>query len=367
MQSFIVGGAVRDQLLGLPVNDRDHVVVGATVEQMQAQGFIQVGRDFPVFLHPESHEEYALARTERKQGTGYRGFLVHASPDVTLEQDLSRRDLTINAMALTEAGELIDPYGGQRDLNARLLRHVSVAFAEDPVRILRVARFAARFTEFTVAPETSELMRTMVRAGEADALVAERVWQEISRGLLEVRPSRMVEVLDRCGALERVAAGLNLALDSHGATRLDALAESGHPLSARFAAWILLADVSLASIDQLCDFWRVPAACRDMATMLVRENSTIMQLLELNNDALLSLIERCDGLRRDERFMELIGVAAALAQEIDRVSERLPHVRRALNAIGRVDAGALARSAQPADIPQVIRAARLAALNEASR
>ncbi|MCX7201115.1 MAG: multifunctional CCA tRNA nucleotidyl transferase/2'3'-cyclic phosphodiesterase/2'nucleotidase/phosphatase, partial [Burkholderiales bacterium] len=225
MQSYLVGGAVRDALLGLGLRDRDWVVVGATPQQMQDQGYTQVGRDFPVFLHPTSHEEYALARTERKTAPGYRGFVVHAQPDVTLEQDLARRDLTINAIAacalidrstgqfgndvdLTPA-DLIDPYGGQRDINAKLLRHVTDAFREDPVRILRVARFAARFHDFSVVPETLQLMKNMVADGEADALVAERVWQELSRGLMEAKPSRMFEVLRECGALERLLPEVN--------------------------------------------------------------------------------------------------------------------------------------------------------------
>ena len=210
MQIYQVGGAVRDGLLGLPVQDRDWVVVGATPEQMAALGFAPVGRDFPVFLHPDTHEEYALARTERKSGRGYRGFTVQASPEVTLEQDLARRDLTINAIAAAPewapsgaacAQGLIDPFGGQRDLRARVLRHVSPAFREDPVRILRVARFAARFHDFTIAPETLALMRAMVAEGEAAHLVPERVWQELARGLMEKHPERMFAVLRECGAL----------------------------------------------------------------------------------------------------------------------------------------------------------------------
>jgi tRNA nucleotidyltransferase (CCA-adding enzyme) len=204
MRAYIVGGAVRDGLLGLPVQDHDWVVVGATPEDMLAQGFRPVGKDFPVFLHPDTQEEHALARTERKTAPGYRGFVFHTSPDVTLEEDLVRRDLTINAIARAEDGSLVDPYGGQRDLQARVFRHVSDAFAEDPVRILRVARFAARFPEFTVAPETNALMRRMVELGEVDALVAERVWQELARGLMEQTPSRMFDVLRGCGALARI-------------------------------------------------------------------------------------------------------------------------------------------------------------------
>ena len=210
MNIYAVGGAIRDELLGVPVQDRDYVVVGATPEQMVAQGYRPVGKDFPVFLHPETHEEYALARTERKTAAGYHGFQFYYAPDVTLEEDLARRDLTINAMAreVRPDGELtgpvVDPFGGQRDLQAKLFRHVSDAFLEDPVRILRIARFAARFADFTVAPETLALMRKMVADGEVDALVAERVWREVSRGLMEKKPSRMFEVLRECGALARI-------------------------------------------------------------------------------------------------------------------------------------------------------------------
>ena len=204
MKTYVVGGAIRDELLGLPVVDRDHVVVGATPEEMVALGFRPVGRDFPVFLHPETHEEYALARTERKTAPGYHGFVFHASPEVSLEQDLARRDLTINAIAKSEDGILIDPYGGRQDLEARVLRHVSPAFVEDPVRVLRVARFFARFNDFVIAPETLALMRQLVVGGEVDHLVPERVWQELAKGLMEARPSRMIESLRHCGALARL-------------------------------------------------------------------------------------------------------------------------------------------------------------------
>ncbi|MGE5770339.1 MAG: multifunctional CCA tRNA nucleotidyl transferase/2'3'-cyclic phosphodiesterase/2'nucleotidase/phosphatase, partial [Betaproteobacteria bacterium] len=204
MEIYLVGGAVRDELLGRANADRDYVVVGASPEQMLAQGFRPVGKDFPVFLHPQTGEEYALARTERKTGRGYHGFAVHAAPDVTLEDDLARRDLTINAMARSADGVLIDPFHGRRDLAEGILRHVGPAFAEDPVRILRLARFAARFADFTVAPETLETMRGMVADGEVDHLVAERVWQELATGLMENRPSRMFQVLRDCGALARL-------------------------------------------------------------------------------------------------------------------------------------------------------------------
>jgi tRNA nucleotidyltransferase (CCA-adding enzyme) len=204
MKTYIVGGAVRDAMLGLAIKDRDYVVVGATPAAMLAQGFIPVGKDFPVFLHPQTHEEYALARTERKTAPGYKGFVFHTDAAVTLEEDLIRRDLTINAMAQDENGQLIDPFGGRQDLAQKIFRHVSPAFAEDPVRILRLARFAARFPQFTVAPETNHLMQQMVTAGEVDALVPERVWQELARGLMEQQPSRMFAVLRECGALQRI-------------------------------------------------------------------------------------------------------------------------------------------------------------------
>src|ERR1700694_4162979 len=243
MKVYSVGGSVRDELLGLPVQDRDHVVVGADPDEMARRGFRPVGADFPVFLHPETNEEYALARTERKTAPGYKGFAFHADSSVTLEEDLRRRDLTINAMARGEDGVLVDPYHGERDLRAGLLRHVSDAFAEDPVRILRVARFAARFG-FAVAPETMALMRRMVQSGEADALVPERVWQELSRGLMEKSPSRMIAVLRECAALARILPELDRSFSHPDApdrlvARLDCAAARGYPIAVRFALLVL--------------------------------------------------------------------------------------------------------------------------------
>ena len=235
MNIYTVGGAVRDELLGLPVQDRDHVVVGATPEAMERLGYRPVGKDFPVFLHPQTHEEYALARTERKVGQGYKGFTVHAAPDVTLEQDLARRDLTINAMARDEAGALIDPYGGERDLRARVLRHVGPAFIEDPVRILRVARFAARF-DFTLATETLVLMQAMVAGGETDALVAERVWQELSRGLMEASPVRMLKVLAACGLLARLLPELALSFSQPADAQVPQGLQPANAVTIRVAA-----------------------------------------------------------------------------------------------------------------------------------
>ncbi|ART57931.1 multifunctional CCA tRNA nucleotidyl transferase/2'3'-cyclic phosphodiesterase/2'nucleotidase/phosphatase [Acidovorax carolinensis] len=341
MQIYMVGGAVRDKLLGRPVNDHDWVVVGATPEQMLALGYLPVGRDFPVFLHPDTREEYALARTERKSGRGYRGFVVESSPDVTLEEDLARRDLTINAIAVSaepsSATGHFDPYGGERDLHDRVLRHVTDSFREDPVRILRVARFAARFTAFTVAPETMQLMREMVAHGEADHLVAERVWQELARGLMEEQPSRMFEVLRACGALAvvlpevdrlwgvpqraeyhpEVDTGVHLMMVLDMAARLQA------PLAVRFAC--LTHDLgkgttptdmlprhigheqrSAKLLKSLCERLRVPTECREIADVVAREHGNIHRSGELGAAALVRLIERCDGIRKPARFDEIL-------------------------------------------------------------
>ena len=338
---YKVGGAVRDQLLGLPVNDTDWVVVGATPEQMTARGFVPVGRDFPVFLHPRTHEEYALARTERKNGLGYRGFVVHTAADVTLEEDLARRDLTINAIAgpedWTKTSELFDPYNGQQDLRAKVLRHVTDAFREDPVRILRLARFSARLTDFTVAPGTLQLMREMVAAGEVDALVPERVWQEISRGLMESQPSRMFNLLRECGALERLLLELDrlwgvpqraehhpeVDTGVHAMMVLDMSARLQTSLAVRFACLChdfgkgtTPADVLPRHIDHerrsvdllldVCERWRVPNDCKELAEVVAREHGNIHRSNELNPAALLRLLERCDAIRKPERFEEAL-------------------------------------------------------------
>lgn len=337
MKVYLVGGAVRDELLGRASGDRDWVVVGATPAEMLEMGFEPVGRDFPVFLHPETHEEYALARTERKTAPGYHGFAFHAAPEVTLEDDLARRDLTINAMARDEHGALVDPYGGQRDLAAKVLRHVSPAFAEDPVRILRLARFAARFQDFAVAPETLTLMRGMVEAGEVDALVAERVWQELSRGLMEARPSRMFEVLRDCGALARLLPEIDrlwgvpqrpeyhpeVDTGVHLMMVLDMSARLGANLAVRFACLghdlgkgTTPADVlprhighemrSRKLVRALCDRWKVPTDCRELAEAVAMEHGNVHRSGELNAAAVLRLLERCDALRRPQRFDELL-------------------------------------------------------------
>ncbi len=342
---YVVGGAVRDALLGLPATDRDWVVVGATPQQLVDRGYKPVGKDFPVFLHPQTHEEVALARTERKTGPGYTGFAVYAAPDVTLEDDLARRDLTINAIARAEDGHLIDPHGGRADLQARVLRHVSAAFVEDPVRLLRLARLAARFPDFTVAPETMALLRQMVTDGEVDALVPERVWQELSRGLMAPRPSRLFEVLRDCGALARlmpevdrlwgvpqrpehhpeVDTGLHLMLVLDTAARLDT------PLPVRWAC--LVHDLGKGSTppDQwprhhghearsarlgaaLAQRLKVPGECRELADVVAREHGHIHASGTLGADALLRLFERCDALRRPARFAAVLQACQCDAQ-----------------------------------------------------
>ena len=356
MRVYAVGGAVRDELLGLPVKDRDHVVVGATPEEMVRLGFKPVGKDFPVFLHPVTREEYALARTERKSGRGYRGFTVHATPDVTLEDDLARRDLTINAIAKDEHGNVIDPFGGARDLQARMLRHVSPAFAEDPVRILRVARFAARFG-FDVAPETMALMRAMAANGEVDALVSERVWQEFAKGLMEAAPRRMIEVLAECGALARVLSEWSALDAAHALGALDAAAARGAELSVRYA--VLFAGGAEDVADGASARLRVPGECRDLAVLAARTRTTIERGAALDAAALVDLLQQVDAFRRPQRFESLLVVhecAAAAAGRADPIGPA--RLRRAAEAARTLDAGAIARS-HPDDIANAIRAARI--------
>ncbi len=401
MKCYSVGGAVRDELLGLPVKDHDWVVVGGTPEQLIAQGFTPVGVDFPVFLHPKTREEYALARTERKVARGYRGFAVDHAPDVTLEDDLRRRDLTINAIARDEDGSLIDPYGGQRDLRARVLRHVSHAFTEDPVRILRLARFAARFTDFTVADETLALMHWMVGEGEVDALVPERVWQELSRGLMEARPSRMFAVLRDCGALARIFPELDrlwgvpqradhhpeVDTGVHTMLVLDQAAARGHGLAVRFAA--LTHDLgkgetpehvlpqhighearSVRLVEQACARLRAPVEVRDLARIVAAEHGNIHRALSLRPATLVKLLERMDGLRRPARIDEVL--AACACDFHGRPGhETLPYpqadrIRAALDAARAVDAGAVAK-ATPAGqaIRERVHAARVQAVARA--
>ncbi|CAM3219896.1 multifunctional CCA addition/repair protein [Cupriavidus taiwanensis] len=405
MQVYAVGGAIRDELLGKPSQDRDYVVVGATPAEMEAAGYRPVGKDFPVFLHPRTQEEYALARTERKTAMGYKGFAFYCEPDVTLEDDLVRRDLTINAMARAVdadgnlTGPVIDPHGGQRDLAARLFRHVSDAFAEDPVRILRLARFAARFHDFNVAAETMRLMREMVAAGEVDALVPERVWQELARGLMEARPSRMFEVLRECGALARLLpelerlwgvpqrADFHPEVDTgvHVMMVIDCAAALGAPLPVRFAALVhdlgkgtTPEDVlprhighelrSVRLLEEVCARLRVPNECRDLAVVVAREHGHIHRSLELGAAAVVRLLERCDALRKPARFAQ-----ALQACEADKRGRKgfehsdYPQAARLLaarEAAASVDAGAIARACADnvAQIKDRVHAARVEAV-----
>ncbi|MGH1359517.1 MAG: hypothetical protein ACRBC3_12180 [Burkholderiaceae bacterium] len=369
MKIFRVGGSVRDELLGLPFHDADWVVVGATPAQMTELGYQPVGKDFPVFLHPESHEEYALARTERKTGPGYKGFDVHFSPDVTLEEDLLRRDLTINAMARAEDGTLIDPYHGQSDLANRLFRHVSDAFSEDPVRILRLARFAARFADFSVAPETLALMRQMTAAGEVDALVAERVWQELARGLMEAAPARMMTVLADANALTRLIPGLKDLEQLEQA--LNRAAQAALSLPGRFALVALACDNGL----ELAAALRAPNECRDIARLLIQEKTRLFDDRSLADAAsvaepetLLGWIERLDGLRRPERLPVVMAAADAWAPgATGLLAARLS---QSLQAVQTVNAGAIAKPLAPqgpAAIAAGLRAARLQAIGDSFR
>ncbi len=311
MEFYLVGGAVRDQLLGLPIKDRDWVVVGATPEQMLNRGFRQVGADFPVFLHPDTREEYALARTERKQGRGYHGFTVYSAPDVTLEQDLLRRDLTINAMAMDEAGELIDPFNGSRDIRERMLRHVSAAFTEDPLRILRTARFAARFQPqgFRVCPETMSLMESMVAEGEVDHLVPERVWQEIRRALQEQSPTTFFEILRECGALRVLIPELDQSPDYQTAMEfLDCVHQHTGTLEQRFAA--LLSPLAPDTARAVAESLKAGNDCKSMATLASRVRAALMETGDTtpSPDTLLELLNITDYWRRPERFRQLCGV-----------------------------------------------------------
>ncbi len=396
----MVGGAVRDQLLGLPVTDRDWVVVGATPEQMAARGFLPVGREFPVFLHPETHEEYALARTERKVAPGYHGFVFHAAPDVALEQDLARRDLTINAMALAPDGTLIDPWGGQRDLEQRLLRHVSEAFAEDPVRILRVARFATRFAGrgFRIAPETMQLMKRMVEAGEVDALVAERIWAELQRALEEDAPARFFEVLRECGALARILPELDrlfgvpqpeqhhpeVDTGIHTMLVVNQAARMSSDLPVRFAA--LVHDLGKGAtpkeewphhlgherhgvplVERLCERLRVPRRVRELALLVTRYHLHFHRAAELRSGTMLDLLQRLDAFRRPQRFDWFLTTCEAdsrgrLGYE-EREPPQLEIFRKAYRAAAAVQPGDLvARGVEGPAIAAELRRRRCAAI-----
>lgn len=403
IKSYVVGGAVRDALLGLPVQDRDYVVIGATPEQMLAQGFVPVGKDFPVFLHPKTHEEYALARTERKTGAGYKGFVFHTDPSVTLEQDLVRRDLTINAIARDEHGGLIDPFNGQRDLQDGVFRHVSAAFEEDPVRILRVARFAARFSvaphAFVVAPETMALMKSMVAAGEVDALVPERVWQEISRGLMEQKPSRMFDVLRECGALERLLPELDALwgvpqpakfhpeIDTgvHIMLVIDYAAQQGMSLPIRFAA--LMHDLGkgttdpaiwprhhgheergIALVKNVCERLKVPSDCRDLAIMTARDHGNVGRSQEMRAATLQDMLERNDAFRKPQRFLDMLKAAECDCfgrAGLENIQfPQAAFLSAVLNTALAVNAGEVAQQfiGQPQKIAEAIRIARIDAI-----
>lgn len=400
---YLVGGAVRDRLMGRPPGDRDWVAVGARAEDLAREGFVPVGRDFPVFLHPRTHEEVALARTERKTARGYHGFEFHADPSVSLEEDLLRRDLTINAMAEDEQGRLIDPCGGQADLQAKTLRHVSDAFVEDPVRILRLARFAARWPDFSVAAQTMALCGRMVDAGEVDALVPERVWQELSRGLMEPRPSRMFDVLRGCGALARIMPEVDrlwtvpqpvehhpeIDTGVHLMMVLDATAAEQAPLTVRFAA--LCHDLgkgttprdqwprhighearSVSLLQGLCQRLRIPQDCRELAEIVAREHGHIHASLGLTAAATVRLLDRLDAWRRPDRLPLIVQACRCDARgRLGREQERYDQAERLLQAHARasgVDTAAVARQAaaqgaRGPEISQYIHQARVQALS----
>jgi tRNA nucleotidyltransferase (CCA-adding enzyme) len=376
MKTYLVGGSVRDEILGLPVTDHDHVVVGSTPEEMVRLGYRAVGKDFPVFLHPETHEQYALARTERKVSRGYKGFEVYASPEVSLQEDLARRDLTINSIAKDENGNIIDPFGGVADLEAGLLRHISPAFTEDPVRVLRTARFAARFG-FRIAPETLTLMSEMVHNGEVDALVPERVWQEFARGLMEHKPSRMFYALRECGALTRLMPEVNTLfgvpqppqyhpeIDTgvHVMMVIDHAAGKNYSLPVRFAA--LTHDLgkgttppeewprhighearSVKLVKDLCERIRSPNEARDLALLVARYHGDVHRSLELRPSTIAAMLQSVDAYRKPERFEEFHQACAcdfhgrpAYAEKPYPQAERL---RQAFSAARSVDAGSIA-------------------------
>ncbi len=352
---YEVGGAVRDRLLGRPVQDRDYVVVGATPEDMERAGFKPVGSDFPVFLHPQTHEEYALARTERKSGRGYKGFTVHTSPDVTLEEDLARRDLTINAIAADASGKLIDPYGGVQDLRDGVLRHVSDAFVEDPVRLLRIARFVARYG-FRIAPETLALLATMVATGEVDALVPERVWHELSKGLMEPAPVRMLEELEKVGALARVLPEWQATDQQRAKHALAAAVARGAVLAVRFA--VLFVGASATAVAAAGARLRASAECIDLAVMLARHRPSIAGAKALDAIAMVSLLQQLDPYRRPERFVLLLDAVHATDPAVTGAIDR---VRCAYAAATRVATAAIARN-NPGNEAHAIRLARIEAV-----
>ncbi len=400
LKIYCVGGAVRDQLLGLPLQDHDWVVVGGTPQDMVARGYQPVGRDFPVFLHPQTHEEYALARTERKTALGYKGFAIYAAPDVTLEQDLLRRDFTINAIAQDANGKLLDPHNGIADLRAGILRHISPAFGEDPVRILRAARFVARFG-FAIAPETLALMRGMVVNGEVDALVPERVWQELARGLMEKTPSRFFTTLRECGALAKILPEVDalfgvpqppqhhpeIDCGVHTMLVLDDAAQHGYALEVRFAA--LMHDLGKGNtppdilprhigheargvdlLRALCERLRVPGECRDLGLLAARYHGDVHRARELRPDTVVRLLQSCDAWRRPERFAQLLQACASDARgrtghERDAYPQT-EYLLRLLQAAQGVNAGEIAGQCEDKNlIAERVREARVDAVERA--
>ena len=400
MQIYSVGGAVRDELLGLPVKDHDYVVVGSSPDEMLALGYKPVGKDFPVFLHPKTHEEYALARTERKTATGYKGFAIHTTPDVTLEQDLARRDLTINAIAKDAQGKLIDPYHGIADLQAGILRHVSAAFSEDPVRILRIARFAARFTSFTVATETNTLMCDMASNGEVDALIAERVWQELAKGLMETQPSRMFAVLRECGALKKILPELDrlwgvpqpeihhpeIDTGVHVMMVIDYAASQQFSLPLRYAA--LMHDLGKGttppdilprhigheerSVNLLKDVnkrLRVPNDCKELAHIVAKFHGKLHQVSKMRPDTLLNFLMELDAIRQPMRFKDFLKACESDSRGRTGL-ENCPTpeadlMLKVLEAAMSIDAGSVARQFdEPEKIKQAIFLARLEAIKQ---
>jgi tRNA nucleotidyltransferase (CCA-adding enzyme) len=401
MQVYLVGGAVRDERLGLPVKERDWCVVGATPADLIDAGYRQVGKDFPVFLHPDTGEEYALARTERKTAAGYHGFDFDTSPDVTIEEDLSRRDLTINALAVDDRGELIDPFGGRRDLEKRLLRHVSDAFAEDPVRILRAAKFAARLAHlgFRIAPDTRDLMREMVAAGEADALVPDRVWKETEAALAGPSPQLYFEALRSCGALRVVFPEVDalfgvpqpfqwhpeIDTGMHTMMVLEQSARLSDATEVRFAALVhdlgkgttRLADLpshpgherrGRRLINAMSDRMPLPRACRDLGMLVAEYHTHCHRAFELRHDSVVRLFEKTDAFRRPERFEQFLTACEADGRGRTgfehRAYEQAPHLREAHAAAAAVDAGRVADEHDKKKIPEAIRRARVAAVSE---
>ncbi len=393
---YSVGGAVRDELLKMPVKDRDYVVVGSSVDEMLKRGFQAVGKDFPVFLHPKTHEEYALARTERKISKGYKGFTVHAESDVTLEADLARRDFTINAIAKAADGQLIDPFNGQADIQKKIIRHVGKAFIEDPVRILRAARFSARFVDFAIAPETMQLMQKMVVDGEVDALVPERVWQELAKGLMEKQPSRMFDVLQRCGALQRLIPELaclwgvpqpaqyhpEIDTGIHVMMAVDYAAKQQFSLPVRYA--VLMHDLGKGTtpkevlprhighdirgaklVTEVSQRLRAPNDCHALAYMVAKFHIKAHQVLVMKAETLLNFLIDLDAIRQPERFEYFLQACEADSRgRLGLENTALPEadvIRKALKAATQINAGDIAKQyAEPEHIKQAIYQARLA-------